>query len=135
LGKYRTLIGAGNSSSLINYSINDNPQYTGISYYRLKQTDFDGQFEYSKIKSINIEKLDNSHIEIYPNPFINKITVNADPTELQDISIFNTLGQDATAMILRNKKYDNELVLDVSNLKPGIYYLKTKTTAKIVIKL
>lgn len=40
------LAGAGNSNSQLSYTyIDQNPQ-KGESYYRLKQTDFDGQFEY-----------------------------------------------------------------------------------------
>jgi hypothetical protein len=38
--------GAGNSSNILSYSTTDQIPYNGISYYRLKQTDFNGQFEY-----------------------------------------------------------------------------------------
>ena len=59
--------GAGNTSTLLNYStIDDNP-YFGISYYRLKQTDFDGQYSYSQIRSVNIRNEGDSKIEIFPN--------------------------------------------------------------------
>ena len=38
--------GAGNANYVINYSYTDNNPIEGVSYYRLKQTDFDGQYEY-----------------------------------------------------------------------------------------
>ena len=38
--------GAGNSNTILNYKLMDADPYVGISYYRLKQTDFDGKFEY-----------------------------------------------------------------------------------------
>ena len=38
--------GAGNANRVINYLWNDENPIEGISYYRLKQTDFDGQYEY-----------------------------------------------------------------------------------------
>lgn len=41
--------GAGNSTTIINYSIQDSEYKDGINYYRLKQTDFNGDFEYSKV--------------------------------------------------------------------------------------
>ena len=44
--------GAGNSSTIINYFDIDKSPYTGISYYRLKQTDFDGHVSYSNIVPI-----------------------------------------------------------------------------------
>lgn len=40
--------GAGNSTRTLHYRFTDNRPHTGVSYYRLKQTDFDGSFEYSK---------------------------------------------------------------------------------------
>jgi hypothetical protein len=47
--------GAGNSTSVIDYTYYDNHPLEGVSYYRLKQTDFDGNFEYSDIVSIKRE--------------------------------------------------------------------------------
>lgn len=47
--------GAGNSNQKLNYQTKDSNPYEGVSYYRLKQTDFDGSFEYSNIVSINYE--------------------------------------------------------------------------------
>jgi len=47
--------GVGNSSSLIDYSyIDRQSNLSGIVYYRLKQTDYDGKFERFHIKSINM---------------------------------------------------------------------------------
>lgn len=62
--------GAGNSNQIINYYEVDKDPYSGISYYRLKQTDFDGEFSYSQIISVNITK-NNKDINIYPNPVSN----------------------------------------------------------------
>lgn len=44
--------GAGNSSSEIQYSFTDNSPIGQISYYRLKQVDFDGKVKYSEIVSV-----------------------------------------------------------------------------------
>lgn len=44
--------GAGNSTQRLDYYIQDSRPLSGISYYRLKQTDFDGAFEYSNIVSV-----------------------------------------------------------------------------------
>ena len=41
--------GAGNSNSAISYSIRDNDPLNGINYYRLKQTDFSGNYKHSSI--------------------------------------------------------------------------------------
>ncbi len=42
--------------------------YNGISYYRLKQTDFDGQFSYSRLAMVNFETNPELSFNIYPNP-------------------------------------------------------------------
>lgn len=58
--------GAGNSSTRIDYHEIDPKPFYGDSYYRLKQTDFDGEFSYSPIVLIT----QNGEMEIvaYPNP-------------------------------------------------------------------
>lgn len=63
------LPGAGNSNQLLNYKLIDEQPYEGISYYRLKQTDFDGKSSYSEIKTVNIaNNTYNSNFNVYPNP-------------------------------------------------------------------
>ncbi|MBI2270656.1 MAG: T9SS type A sorting domain-containing protein [Bacteroidetes bacterium] len=63
-----TITGAGTSSKRINYYTSDKNPLAGISYYRLKQTDFDGKFTYSEIVSVNVENTQSADFSIYPNP-------------------------------------------------------------------
>lgn len=61
--------GAGNSMTPIFYFTTDNDPYEDISYYRLKQTDFDGKYEYSYLVAVNLTYGDNPiNIIVYPNP-------------------------------------------------------------------
>lgn len=55
--------GTSPSSQIINYSLSDYDVLETLNYYRLKQTDFDGKFEYSKTISID-NRVDNSFKEI-----------------------------------------------------------------------
>ncbi len=57
----------GNSNTKINYSSSDLQPFTGTSYYRLKQTDFDKSFSYSNIVSVLLVK-NLFAFKIYPNP-------------------------------------------------------------------
>ncbi|MBI3510602.1 MAG: VCBS repeat-containing protein [Bacteroidetes bacterium] len=59
--------GAGNSTSTKNYSTVDADPYPGISYYRLKQTDYNGQYSYSEFREVNFS---DSHdlFSLYPDP-------------------------------------------------------------------
>ncbi len=63
--EFATIKGAGNSSTYKKYDSKDNNPFIGVSYYRLKQTDFNGEFEYSQLVSIRNTDL---QINIYPNP-------------------------------------------------------------------
>jgi hypothetical protein len=58
--------GAGWSSQLIDYKTYDTELIDGIYYYRLKQTDFDGQFSYSNISAVHVDK------KYFLNNWINK---------------------------------------------------------------
>lgn len=51
-----TLDGAGNSSQLHHYSFTDAGPHNGTAYYRIRQTDFDGQYSLSKIIFVNTEE-------------------------------------------------------------------------------
>jgi hypothetical protein len=48
------LDGAGNSTELIYYACVDKEPLPGVSYYRLRQTDYDGKYSYSEIKAVNV---------------------------------------------------------------------------------
>jgi hypothetical protein len=56
--------GAGNNSSIKNYSFNDAASLVGTNYYRLKQIEYDGKFEYSNtiILKADNEKNKNYHL-------------------------------------------------------------------------
>ena len=58
--------GAGNSNAVLNYSAVDEHPYTGTSYYRLQQTDDNGQLTYSRVVVINVAA--NVALRLYPNP-------------------------------------------------------------------
>jgi hypothetical protein len=60
--------GAGNSNQIINYSTVDEAPINGISYYRLKQTDYDGTTSYSSMQAVQFNKTNDFAFNLYPNP-------------------------------------------------------------------
>ncbi len=49
--KIGTVKGAGNTDHQTQYFTMDEDPFTGVNYYRLKQVDFNGEFEYSESKT------------------------------------------------------------------------------------
>ena len=86
-----TINGAGNSNIIIHYSFTDDNNTSSIFYYRLKQTDFDGNFSFSKIISINCFT---DNFNIYPNPTNNVLNIDfLNSSSIDKIIIFNAIGQ------------------------------------------
>ena len=71
---------------------------------------------------------------IYPNPTNSQVTVEGSENEWNDIIIYNLLGTDVTELTAKTIISDSKLSIDLSQLKPGIYFMKTKTTANKVYK-
>lgn len=120
--------GQGNSSALLNYEIRDENPFQGLSYYRIRQTDYDGKSKVSRIMSVNFNEIKAFEVSMYPNPATDKVYLKGDKSELQTIEIYDIFGKNVTSIINTDGLKDNNAVLDVSNLVNGTYYVKTKTT-------
>jgi len=60
--------GAGTSQGVIHYNYVDRNPLNGFSFYRLKQTDFSGEFDYSEVQSVYVERSNEIKISLFPNP-------------------------------------------------------------------
>lgn len=69
--------GANNSQTWLNYHWNHNDPIFGQNFYRLKQLDFDGQYQYSNVALVNIKDQENlEEVIVYPNPVLdNQLTI------------------------------------------------------------
>ncbi len=131
--------GAGNSNTPKSYQYADFNPAKGISYYRIKQVDFNGLETYSQIRTIRFDQLI-GWISYYPNPVSNTLTFNLSQTNALDIdiNIVNSLGQSVWKNNLK-PQLSNEYTLDVSNWSKGVYFVNVKidgktTTSKLVVQ-
>lgn len=121
--------GDGNSNAEKQYLITDEYPHIGISYYRLKQTDYDGRSETFHPVSVEVEDEYTIELKIKPNPAINYIELEMPYTEHplinHKVKIFDTQGNE-----VYKKHFIGEIEnfrIDIKNFKPGYYILKTKS--------
>jgi len=117
--------GAGTSNTILYYETYDNKPYLGTNYYRLKQTDYDGNYKYSDIRMAYIS-LTNDKISIYPNPIKDNINIQINSAEKTNVSI-EIIDINGTVVYNRNKNLnrDNNLIeINVNNLNSSVYFVK-----------
>ncbi|MBN8702076.1 MAG: CSLREA domain-containing protein [Bacteroidetes bacterium] len=132
--------GAGNSAQVLNYTTNDFKPYQGVSYYRLKQTDFDGAYDYSELVSVEFQslKLESSMLVVYPNPATNSnmnVLFNGQSGEEVLIVVHDVLGKEfySKAFILE----EEQLIANIEttqNLAPGLYTITASSNNKFFNK-
>ena len=125
------LPGAGNSSQTLSYQSIDPDPYLGVSYYRLKQTDFDGQFSYSEIVKVVFDV--STTLTFFPNPPKDRLTITSQnalsPDQVQLVDGIGKYVPIAIASISERK-----LVLSTRDMSPGVYYLVIQTEVGPIIK-
>ena len=136
--------GYGNSNSPKSYVFVDN-NLTGGShfFYRLKQLDTDGSFEYSEIVEVEYVPQIFKLYQNYPNPFnpSTKIKYSIPQSSNVIIKIFDILGNEIETLVNEEEPVGTyELVFDATELSSGIYFYKLQagdyiaTMKMIVIK-
>jgi len=133
-----TVAGAGNSNYFLSYSVTDDGLNARRHYYRLKQTDYDGQFAYSDIISFASCQPDNFEMLVANNPVINSMNVliSSSDTQVARLYVKDMLGRNIIEKDVNLDKGENSLWFDVSTIRSGIYIigLEPKFSGKPVIK-
>lgn len=122
--------GAGTTTVQKNYEFTDYNPMPGLSYYRLKQTDYDGQFELFPA-SVVLYEPDNL-FKAFPNPTsgILNITTSSDLSNAS-ISVKNLNGQ---TLQVGESTSSHQTALDISNLPIGVYLLEIVYPESVVSK-
>ncbi len=117
--KIETIIGGGNSTQLQSYSYIDNTELRGVFYYRLKQTDFNGEYTYSKVVAAEMQ-VDNK-IDVFPNPSKGKFSVQGE--NIKRIRVTSTDG-----FVVYNSSSKS---IDLSNKPKGMYIVEITTGSSV----
>ncbi|HMN23609.1 MAG TPA: right-handed parallel beta-helix repeat-containing protein [Ignavibacteriaceae bacterium] len=137
--------GNGTSTEINNYTFTDLNPLEGKSFYRLKQIDFDGTFEYSNIIEVDFSlPIGFSLEQNYPNPFnptttikysVPNVTLSPDKSGINSVEgsrvqlkIYDVLGNEVATLINEEKPAGNyEIRFDASSLASGVYFYKLQS--------
>jgi hypothetical protein len=127
---------AGNSLSTINYKDIDPAPFEGISYYRLKQTDFDGTFTYSKIVSVNYSISDDG-FTVFPNPTDGEINININDLEGKEVLVIirDITGKECFSKVVLSQENQQLIAIDSEHkLASGAYIITASSNNKLYSK-
>lgn len=129
-----TIMGAGTSSVEINYSDIDQMPFPYLSYYKLKQTDYNGKYTYSDIETVNRSENEDGYIQAIYNKNDQTITIQASNLEISDINIFNTAGNCLTNNVTISQLSPIVFLISITNLSEGIYIIQTNDNSTMFYK-
>lgn len=102
-------------------TFSDVQPYPGRNQYRLRVIDREGKIFYSAVIQMHLN--DNQYIKAYPNPAREKIYIKIPPSSsISDWLIVNIEGK--VVKRLNNNNSQTNVCVDISNLSPGLYYIK-----------
>lgn len=129
-----TVKGNGTVSAPIDYAFtHDNPQ-DGDNYYRLKQTDFDGSFEYSKVRRVRLNS--DMQVKVYPTLLAAGESLTVD---FSDKSSFDRSYRlvDAAGKTLRSGEIsavETSFTMQTENLPAGVYFAEIQAGNRTLTK-
>lgn len=119
--------GAGNSNELLRYSFVDEAPVQGLAYYRIKQTDFDGIFDYSLVLPVDILDVKDPWLNMYPSPAAEAIHISTDESSMnKPLIVYNAIG----AEVWHGTVTGSEMDLSVADFDEGLYYLSIENKAR-----
>ena len=127
-----TVWAAGNSSSIKNYSAVDTDPYSGTSYYRVRETDFNGSSMTTNLMTVT--GCSNDDVIIYGSQGYLSVIINALDDEQYTIELYDVLGQKLLNEIKSVSSGNNYLKLPVSNIASAIYIARVYNSRNAVTK-
>ncbi|MEZ4774091.1 MAG: LamG-like jellyroll fold domain-containing protein [Bacteroidia bacterium] len=110
---------AGTSSKPENYQFTDTQPIPGLAYYRLRQVDFDGKYQYSPTIAVNLYE---GIISVYPNPVEDQMFVTISDNHPYELILSDIHGK----FIMRRVVTPGTHPVSLAGLSPGIYYINIR---------
>ncbi|MFA7381395.1 MAG: S8 family serine peptidase [Bacteroidia bacterium] len=132
---------AGNSLVPKSYTFTDTEKNkTGLRYYRIKQTDYNGMYSYSAVRALDFTGENTTVVSIQPNPTPGELflKINGSKAEKATVIISDFTGRILTESTLQlTSETEQKFALqEVAGLKAGIYFVKVNIkTEQYIFKL
>ncbi|MFT3823102.1 MAG: M12 family metallo-peptidase [Chitinophagaceae bacterium] len=120
-----TVAAQGNSNSKVDYQLTDNDPLANWNYYRVKETDLDGQSITGNIARINMSQ-PFANLSVYPNPVKTTLTVEyiTEKREAVQVRLFDSKGSQVYQSNFAAQAGSNIRSIPVSTLAKGVYMLQ-----------
>lgn len=123
--------GQGTTTALNDYEFVDRYPASGLNYYRLRQVDYNGDFEYSNIISVMNDAPAKLYYSAYPQPASTHLTLQLraiDETSMMNLFIYNINGRIIKHITIDPKT--KQLPVDISAFTNGLYLIRLNQAAQ-----
>lgn len=138
IGRYSA---AGNSNSILHYHFKDETPEEGISYYQLVEYDWDGQFQKSKIVTVDLNSNGVILLRAFPNPTsgMSNFEFSLEDASAFSLSVFDVLGREVCVFHGTGAEGKNIIELSMPSLADGQYHVRlsienVNTSSVLLIK-
>src|SRR5690606_14011505 len=128
--KIGEVAGRGTVATISDYTFNDNSLPSGAThlFYRLKQVDIDGKFEYTKTVVVRLEGSASPNVvTVSPNPFVSQVRLNIDLLRTSSITVrvLDNSSREVLRKTMKGYAGSNSFTIEeVSRLNKGMYFVE-----------
>ncbi len=116
----------GNSSLPLNYSVEDGPGGSSITYYRLISEDLDGRTQFHPVLTVQCRGF--SSVRLVPNPAKDRAVLQTGSNEILKVKVFDALGRE-----VYSTRAGGDILLPVANFQPGLYTILASKKGDTII--
>jgi hypothetical protein len=126
--KIGQVTGHGTTNEVKNYLFTDTKSVSNLAYYRLRQVDYDGAYEYSKIVVARANNLSGVQLSVYPNPASDRMYIQlSGPASFNRLELMDIGGR--TVADIKDRLNEHSFLAEVplTGLVPGMYLIHYQT--------
>ncbi len=126
----------GNSINLQSYEFMDRTAPSGVSYYRLRQVDFNGTTTTTHVVALQRGESGFEIVQVYPNPTRAELNIlfTSSAVENIEVTIYSSNGQQMLQSIYENQAGSNSILVDVNAYPTGVYLISLHDGSKTEIQ-